>query len=257
MNHKVGALLAHGQPGAAAIGLHVLANTWSRHNGTAGLVPWHTPGQLVHDLKLGRRLADMLAEVGMFDVTEDGWWIHDFDDFSDPNDDGRSAAERKREISEKRSAAGRQGGLAKAGKSPSKPDSKSVAELEQTSSPVPEPVPVPPVQVSDNPTPENTDEGVDNSSIRERVLRIYAAYELESEKRKGTKIRTDEGFKRHKREQASANPDLDRWLAERPNAPASAVAAWLSGEMRSMAYYEQVEPHEAMATVHRLREESA
>lgn len=248
MNRKVGALLAYGANGAAAIGLHLLANTWSRHNGTAGMVPTAQPGLLVGDAKLGRRLAAMLTDVGMFDPTGDGWMIHDFDEFSDPNDDGRSAAEKKRDVSEKRAASGRQGGLAKAGKRASKTGSKSVATPQQTSSPEPEPVPV--VHVSDNSTPENTLKGGDNSSKRDAVIERYAHIELAAARAKGTKIRTEDGFLAHKRQQARDHADLDRWLQERPTAPASAVASWIAGDTHSMAYY----PAEELAEVIQLRE---
>jgi hypothetical protein len=39
--------------------------------------------------------------------------------------------------------------------------------------------------------------------------------------------------------EAYANPDLDRYLTEYPDAPASAIAAWLTGEKHSMANYER------------------
>lgn len=140
MNKKVAALLVNGTGGCAALGLHLLANTWSRHNGTAGFIPRYVPGLLVADPKLGLRYAILLANVGMFDTVElDGWMIHDFDVYSDPNDDGRPASERKREISAKRAESGRKGGLAKAKQTASKP----VASLEQTSGPDPVPDPVP------------------------------------------------------------------------------------------------------------------
>lgn len=145
MNKKIGRLLAKGEAGAAAIGLHLLANTWSRHQGTGGHIEAHVPGQLVGSPRLGRKLAALLEEVRMFDVHDaGGWTIHDFDEYGDPNDPDphRSTAERRKEISEKRSVAGRQGGLAKAAKRPSKASGLPVANAKQTSSPDPDPVPV-------------------------------------------------------------------------------------------------------------------
>lgn len=145
MNKKIGRLLAKGEPGAAAIGLHLLSNTWARHQGTGGHIESHVPGQLVGNPRLGRKLAALLEEVRMFDVhAAGGWQIHDFDEFGDPNDPNpnRSTAERRREISEKRAEAGRLGGLAKAGKRSSNASGLPVANAEQTSSPGPDPEPV-------------------------------------------------------------------------------------------------------------------
>jgi hypothetical protein len=256
MNKKVGALLADRVWGVAALGLHVLANTWSRHNGTAGMIPRHTPGQLVHDAKIGKRLADMLTTVGMFDIADGGWMIHDFDVYSDPNDDGRSAAEKKRDISAKRSAAGREGGLAKAKQT----SGKSLALPEQTSGPVPVPVPdpVPLVQVSDIPTSETTGPAGDNSDRRASALALYAAAELAKAKARG-EVRSDVKYTAAARETGSRHPDLDRWLTEWPTAPSSAVAGWLAGDKHSMAYYDRVDPDDdsPVAAVIQLRGESA
>lgn len=150
MNKKIGRLRAKGVDGIAAVGLHLLANTYCRHNGTAGQIEAHVPELLAG--RCGKRLAGLLAEVGMFDVTENGWAIHDFEEFHDPTDPdpNRSAADRKRELSEKRAAAGRAGGLAKAGKDPSKPlanpgnaTAKGLAKGWQNPSPGPVPDPVP------------------------------------------------------------------------------------------------------------------
>lgn len=244
MNRKVGALLQHGAHGAAAIGLHVLANTWSRHNGTAGAIPTHQVGLLVGDTKLGRRLAVLLADVGMFDVIEGGWMIHDFDDYSDPNDDGRSAAERKAELSAVRAAAGRRGGLAKAGKLPGKPDGKRVAEPQQTSGPVPVPVPI--VQVGDNSTSENTGNGGGDNSRRDAVLDVYALAELNAARRRGD-VRNERGYLAKARATGAAHEKLDAWLATFPTAQPTAIAAWLQGDTHSMAYCERADQ---LATIH-------
>lgn len=117
MNQKVGRLIGRGQVGLAALGLHLLANTWSRHNGTAGIIEAHVPNSLAGPQ--GRKLARLLAEVGMFDDRSDGGWeIHDFAEFHDPNDPepNKSAAQRKKELSKVRAEAGRKGGKAKAAK---------------------------------------------------------------------------------------------------------------------------------------------
>lgn len=149
MNRKVIKLVSEGQAGLAAIGLHLLANTWSRHNGTAGIIEAHVPGIIAG--AAGKRAAKLLAEVGMFDVIEGGYAIHDFAEYHDPNDPepNKSAADRKKELSEKRAEAGRRGGQAKAKQSQGfasvLPGSKTEANGWQTSSPDPVPDPVPPV----------------------------------------------------------------------------------------------------------------
>lgn len=125
MNHKVGRLVSMGKDGLAAIGLHLLANTYARHNGTAGVIEPHVPNLLCGSTT-GRKLARILAEVGMFDDRDaGGWTIHDYAEYHDPSDPDpdRSAADRKRDISEKRAAAGRRGGLAKAKQTSSKASS--------------------------------------------------------------------------------------------------------------------------------------
>lgn len=142
MNKKIGRLRAKGVDGIAAVGLHLLANTYCRHNGTAGEIEAHVPELLAG--RCGPKLARLLAEVGMFDVTEDGWEIHDFHDYSDPSDPyaNRSAADRKRDLHEKRVKAGQQGGKQKASNalaSAKQTSSSARANAKQTSSPVPVP----------------------------------------------------------------------------------------------------------------------
>lgn len=119
-NRKVIRLRAHGERGIAALGLHLLANAYCRHNGTAGVVEAHVPEVLCG--RAGPKLAALLVEVAMFDVRDDGGWvIHDYADYHDPTDPDpdRSAADRKKEISEKRREAGRKGGQANGKQKPS------------------------------------------------------------------------------------------------------------------------------------------
>lgn len=246
MNKKIGYLIAQGPTGVAALGLHLLANTWSRHNGTAGAIPSHQPGILVGSIPLGRKLAHVLHQAGMFDVTAEGWMIHNFDEFSDPNDDGRSAAERKRDLSEKRAQAGSKGGKQTA----SKRTGLLEANEQQCSSPVPEPVPH--EQVSDNSTPENTPEGGDNSRT-EATIECYVRIALEQAYRRG-QVMHEQGYAKAARRTAIAHPDIARYLDLFPTAPASAVAAWLHGEKQSMAYYPRVDE---LASVHELHRGTA
>jgi hypothetical protein len=113
MNKKWVALRKRGVQGAAALGLHLLCNTYSRHNGTGGFIDEHVPEMLVGGV--GHELAALLLQVGMFDAADGGWTLHDFDEYSDPKDPApnRSANDRRRDMIEKRKEAGRLGGLAK------------------------------------------------------------------------------------------------------------------------------------------------
>lgn len=137
-NKKVAQLRALGTPGIAALGLHVLANTWSRHEAQGGFIPDYIPDQLAG--KGGTKLAQILDDVGMFDPCDGGWLIHDYSQYG-PKGEERSAADRKREISEKRAAAGSKGG--------SKPEanedqhvSNGEANRQQNGSPKPLPLPL-------------------------------------------------------------------------------------------------------------------
>lgn len=146
-NRKIAWLRAHGQAGIAALGLHLLANTWSRHEGMQGFIPTYMPEQLVG--KPWRALVVLLADegCGMFTAVDDGWMINDYEEYGD-RDDGVPVEEKKARLSKVRKEAGRAGGLAKAAKASSKRSSKPVAELKQTSTPVPVPDPVPTVEAT-------------------------------------------------------------------------------------------------------------
>lgn len=152
-NKKVAWLVAQGVNGVAALGLHLLANTWSRHEGMRGFVPDYMPERLVG--RCAKKLVTLLVEVGMFDAADGGWTIHDYSQFG--RDDGTPVAAKVNQLSQQRAEAGRKGGLAKAGKTasniPSKPPSNDVATSEQTSSPKPLPLPV-----SDSPLSEERPE---------------------------------------------------------------------------------------------------
>jgi hypothetical protein len=119
-NRKVAWLRAHGVEGIAALGLHLLANTWSRHEGQQGFIPTYMPEQLTG--KPWAKLTALLVEIGMFEALEDGWMIKDYDEYGD-RDDGVPVSEKMARLSKVRAEAGRAGGLAKAGKRSSKPAS--------------------------------------------------------------------------------------------------------------------------------------
>lgn len=167
MNKKWASLRAYGTDGAAALGLHLLANTYSRHNGTGGVVDKHVVEMLVG--KCGSKLARLLVEVGMFDVESDGWKIHDFAEYHDPSDPNpdRSANDRQKEISRSRAEAGRKGGLAKASKATDLPEAKSW----QTSSPVPVPEPV-------TTTPQPPGGGVHPKQVAREAAELLLKHEL-------------------------------------------------------------------------------
>jgi len=80
---KVLALLDH-DDGAAAIGLWILCLTWAHRNTRKrGKIPGHVPSGLPRRYLgvLGRDAAKLLVDVGLWDLTEDGWLIHDFDQY--------------------------------------------------------------------------------------------------------------------------------------------------------------------------------
>lgn len=142
-NRKVAWLRAHGTTGVAALGLHLLLNTWSRHEGMQGFIPDYVPEQLAG--RPWRKLIALLADdgCGMLTTVADGWMINDYDEYGD-RDDGTPVDERKARLSKVRAEAGRRGGLAKAAKTASNatdlPPSKPPGKRKQSSSPVPVPV---------------------------------------------------------------------------------------------------------------------
>jgi hypothetical protein len=142
-NRKVAWLRAHGVNGIAALGLHLLANTWSRHEGQQGFIPDYIPEQLVG--KSHAKLVTLLAGIDMFTACENGWMINDYDQYGD-RDDGIPVTVKVERLRKVRAEAGRKGGNAKAANRASKPPSKREAELVvngwQTSTPVPVPDPV-------------------------------------------------------------------------------------------------------------------
>ncbi len=232
MNRKVTALKAH-PAGLAALGLHVLANTWSRHQGTAGFIASYVPEQIGG--RQGSKLARLLETVGMFDPCDGGWMIHDFDEYTDPNDPDphRSAAERKREISEKRAAAGSLGGKAKAAKQTA---SKTMALLEQTSGPEPDPVHL--ISSSDNTNPEDTGSSAPFATTMDRrraVAERYALHALREAKKKGP-VTNDDGYMKPIRARAMGMPELTRLLNDYPTGDVDILAHALAGRKDSLKY---------------------
>lgn len=139
MNKKIARLRAQGINGLAALGLHVLVNTWSRHEGAGGDIPAYIVEQLGG--RHGSKLAAILHECGMFEECSDGWHIHDYEQYGERGQAEKASAERRAELSEKRAAAGRLGGSKQKATRRANTQASSQANGHQTPSPEPEPEP--------------------------------------------------------------------------------------------------------------------
>lgn len=249
MNRKwVAGLRPMGMRGAAALGLHLLANAWSRHNGTGGYIDAAVIDSLVG--RDGLKLAGLLVDVGMFDADGDGWRIHDFADFSDPNDPNpdRSAGERRKELIEKRREAGRLGGYAKAASKAGTANNLPVANAWQTSSPVPVPVPDPvlPQVATQLPPPTECPDG-GGGAVDNRRDATVAAYASLAVKRSPKPVTNKASYMRSAATSCNADPELTRLLALFPTAPAEHVALWLHGDKGTQAHYLR---SDELATIH-------
>lgn len=125
---KVTAVIAED---AGAIGLHVLANTWTNGQKRPGFVPAHQPGMLLCDKEQGRAWAALLVRHGLWhddfgakcdDCREEyaelptdvpGYVIHNARDYRAPARD-RTTPGTPADLSEKRRLAGRKGGQSSA-----------------------------------------------------------------------------------------------------------------------------------------------
>lgn len=244
MNKKWLRLRAEGVSGVAALGLHLIANTYARHNGTGGHIEAHIPEMLVG--RDARKLVALLVLVGMFDAQADGsWLIHDYAEYHDPADrqPDRSADERRRELSARRADAGRQGGLAKAGKAPS----KSLAMPEQTPSPVPVPVPEPYVSSTHTYLSTECAGGVDNSNRHEAIAVAYGRIAVDMA---ATKITHADKYAGTARQRALADPELVRLAALFPTAPPDVIAAALHGQKHSLAHYPRADELAEIVQLH-------
>lgn len=233
-----------------SIAMWIAALAWCNHNERwDGRIPTVRLRGLVNARNPTKTIGDLEARGA---IHRDGadHLIHDFTDWQQ--------VDRKRAISEVRRAAGRKGGRTTQERLRASNGSSTSSSNCSTNSSSQPPTTNHRVQVRDNSTPENTPEGVDNSR-REQVLDLYATGQLEAAKAKGTKITSEERYRSRARTTGARHPDLDRWLALFPTAPASAVAAWLAGDKHSMAYFTQPDEtdDEPIATVHPLNRGTA
>lgn len=124
-----------------AVGLWTLGLSYCCRHLTDGFIP----APMVDRLAAGSRrkpatlAADLVAQ-GLWEAAEGGWLIHDYHHH---NRSGADVREQRREVSEKRAAAGRKGAAARWGRD-GKPMANGMANASQTDDPVPVPVPVPP-----------------------------------------------------------------------------------------------------------------
>ncbi|MEO3869391.1 hypothetical protein ABGB18_11215 [Nonomuraea sp. B12E4] len=128
VNAKVTAVIAADK--TAALALHVLANTWTNGQKHTGFIPRHQPGVLVCDRGQGAEWAEVLVQFGLWHervndcgacaeeyaglpAELDGFVIHNAQQYRAPARE-RQTAGTPSDLSEKRRAAGRRGGLASA-----------------------------------------------------------------------------------------------------------------------------------------------
>jgi hypothetical protein len=249
MNRKIAMLRAKNVDGLAALGLHLLANTYSRHNGLKGVLTLADLEGLV-GRRLARKLAGILVDVTMFDkLDENTWQIHDYAEFHDPSDPepDKSAADRKKELSEKRAHAGRLGGLAKAKQTSSNATDLLVANGKQCSSPVP--VPVPSSTSLDNFHPSRP--GLPGGQPVEKLQAVADAYARIALER-AVKVNNRDAYLRRARKSALEHADIGRYVHRYPTAPPDSIAAWLHGELGTMAYFPSIDE---LATVTPIRED--
>lgn len=123
-----------------AVGLWTLGLSYCCRHLTDGFIP----APMVDRLAAGSRrkasvLAASLVAQGLWEPAEGGWQIHDFHHH---NRSGADVREQRKEVSEKRSAAGRKGARARWGSNgDGKPMANGMANPSQTDDPVPVPVP--------------------------------------------------------------------------------------------------------------------
>ncbi|GAB2918394.1 hypothetical protein ACFMQL_20370 [Nonomuraea fastidiosa] len=179
----------------AALGLWVVAGSWSSANLTEGFIPDRVLGRLMPGAK---KLARELVEVGLWervDEPDKGFTFHDWGHYNPTADEVRSERERARErMRNLRAARRRQAGLAgeiEAGTTTATPDrheyvrANTTRTFARSSKEVRNPVPSRPIPTHDyissqSVTPpypahdDQTDDGQDFSAVDEMVKRELA-----------------------------------------------------------------------------------
>jgi hypothetical protein len=213
-----------------SIAMWVAAIAWcNRSEAWDGRIPTTKLAGLVQ-VRFPKRTIIDLEDRNAMERDGDSHVVHDFAVW-------QQIAKRKA-ISDTRREAGRRGAAARwaNGNDDDKPDGKC-----RPSSDAQPPTTNHREQVSGNSTPENTHRAGDNSRRRD-ILTTYGQLELAAAKARGVAVRSDEKYTKQAITTGDHHPDLDRWMVEYPAAPASAVAAWLTGDTHSMAYYPRT-PH--------------
>lgn len=80
---------------------HFRAMCWSARRATDG----HIPAHMLDGLRMTRKVADRLVEVGLWETNGNGWVIHDWLEFNPPRD----PEERKRWMAARRQRRRRHG----------------------------------------------------------------------------------------------------------------------------------------------------
>jgi hypothetical protein len=97
--------------GLEAMGLWVLAMSWSKAKRTDGFIPADRPTDLADGPEQAARCVDALVRARLWEPVDGGWQFHDWDEMQRTTDEEIA---RRAEIAAKRAEAGRMGGLAKA-----------------------------------------------------------------------------------------------------------------------------------------------
>lgn len=238
-----------------SIALWLAAMAWcNRNESWEGFIPAKKLAGLVNISSVKRTIKD-LVDRRAFVPQNDGFVIHEYPEYQQN--------EKVRLIREKRSQAGRKGASARWGTTgpvmasaiANATDLPLATEWQtpwQTDGNENAPPPTTHgVLVTDNSTLVDTPSQGGKSDLRiNSVIDHYARIALEQAKSVGS----PEAYANKAKATARAHPDLARWLARWPTAPADAIAAWLHGDKHSMGYYHDTADDE-IATVHPIHNE--
>lgn len=215
-----------------SIALWLAAMAWcNRNESFDGYIPAVKCGGLVAVRSVKRTCDDLVNRRG-FVPHQAGFIIHGYAEWQQN--------EKVKAIREKRSAAGRAGaaarwgeianGMANAKQMPWQTDGNENAPPPTTHF----------VTGRDNSTPENTRQGVDISRIND-IVETYATIETTRARNEGRIKASESGYRKSALRTAREHPELHHLAEHFPDAPASAVAAWLLGDKGSQQYYKTAE----------------